>query len=261
MNIIVCIKQVPDTTSVRIDPETRTLVREGVPSIINPFDMFAIEEGIRLKEKHGGKVIVLTLGPPQAEDALREAISLGADEAIHLCDVAFKGSDTLATSFALSAGIRKIGAFDLIICGKQASDGDTAQVGPGIAVQLNIPQIIFVRRIEEIQEGAIVVERISEEGFDVVRSALPALISVVKEINQPRLPSLKGKMKAKKAEITKWGIAEIGVDPGRVGLDGSPTWVEKIFSPPEREAHEPWHGEPDDLVKKLADELEKAKII
>lgn len=261
MNIIVCIKQVPDTTSVRIDPETRTLVREGVPSIINPFDMYAIEEGLRLKEKHGGRVTVITLGPPQATEALREAISLGVDEAIHLCDGAFKGSDTLATSYALSLGIKKLATYDLIICGKQASDGDTAQVGPGIAVQLDLPQVVFVRKIMEMAEGRITVERMTEEGYDVVRTTLPALITVVKEINEPRLPSLKGKMRAKKAEIRTWSAAEIGVDCARVGLDGSPTWVEKVFSPPQRTSHEPWHGEPDELAKKLVDELEKAKIV
>ncbi|MCX6340383.1 MAG: electron transfer flavoprotein subunit beta/FixA family protein [Candidatus Aureabacteria bacterium] len=261
MEIIVCIKQVPDTTAVRIDPETRTLVREGVPSIVNPFDMYAIEEGLRLREKHGGRVTVLTMGPPQAEAALREAISLGVDEAVHLCDAAFKGSDTLATSHALAAGIKKIGTFDLIICGKQASDGDTAQVGPGIAVQLDLPQVVFVRKIVEMWEGRLTAERITEEGFDLVETPLPAVVTVVKEINEPRLPSLRGKMKAKKAEIRTWGVQELGVDPGRVGLEGSPTWVEKVFSPPQREAGQIWHGEAADLVKRLVGELEKLKIV
>ncbi len=147
MNVIVCIKQVPETTNVRIDFETNTLIREGVESIINPFDAYAIEEGVRIREQVGGKVIVLTMGPPQAEKALREAISLGIDEAILLSDRAFAGSDTWATSLALASAIRKIGDYDLIICGKQAIDGDTAQVGPGIAVHLNVPQITFVKKI------------------------------------------------------------------------------------------------------------------
>jgi len=168
MKIIVCIKQVPDTTSVRMDPETLTLIREGVPSIINPFDAYAIEEGLRLKEKHGGTVTVITMGPPQAASALREAIALGVDEGVHLCDAAFKGSDTLATSYVLAQGIRKLGAFDLILCGKQASDGDTAQVGPGIAVQLDLPQAICVRKIVEVQDGRLTVERSMEEGYDLV---------------------------------------------------------------------------------------------
>ena len=155
MNIIVCIKQVPDTTNVRIDPETNTLVRSGVQSIVNPFDMYAIEEGVRLKEKFGGLVTILTMGPPQAEEALREAISLGADEAVLVSDRAFAGSDTWATSYTLSRTIQKIGKFDIIICGKQAIDGDTAQVGPGIAAFLDIPQITFVKKIEDIKDFLI----------------------------------------------------------------------------------------------------------
>jgi len=261
MRIIVCIKQVPDTTAVRIDPDTRTLVREGVPSIINPFDMYAIEEGLRLKEKYGGSVTVLSMGPPQAEAALREAIALGADEAVHLCDVAFKGSDTLATSRSLAMGIRKLGSFDLIVCGKQASDGDTAQVGPGIAVHLDLPQIVFVRKIVHVKEGRILVERMTEEGYDLVESPLPALITVVKEINEPRMPSLKGKMRAKKAAIRVMGAKDIDLTPEEVGLDGSPTWVERVFSPPQRQAGRVWHGDPDELAKNLVAEMERLKIV
>ena len=153
MNIIVCIKQVPETTEVRINPQTNTLIREGVKSIINPFDMYAIEEGVRLKERFGGKVTALTMGPPQAEAALREAISVGCDEAILVSDRAFAGSDTWATSYTLAGAIRKIGAFDVILCGKQASDGDTAQVGPGISVHLDIPQVTYVKKIEDIKDN------------------------------------------------------------------------------------------------------------
>jgi electron transfer flavoprotein beta subunit len=261
MNIIVCMKQVPDTTEVRIDPETRTIVREGVPSIINPFDMYAIEEGLRLREKLGGKVTVISMGPAQVDSALREAISLGVDEAVLLLDDAFKGSDTLATSYALSMGIKKVGAFDLIICGKQASDGDTAQVGPGIAVCLDLPQITFVRKIRSVEDGTIRAERMTEEGFDLIEAPLPALITVVKEINEPRLPSLKGKMKARKAEILRWGARDISVEAHRVGLDGSPTWVQKVFTPPQRPSGEVWHGEPAELSMRLVKELEKNKIV
>ena len=185
MNIIVCIKQVPETTEVRINPETNTLMREGVKAIINPFDMYAIEEGVRLKEKTGGKVTVLTMGPPQAETALKEAISLGADEAVLLSDRAFAGSDTWATSYTLAAGIRKLKDYDLIICGKQASDGDTAQVGPGIATHLDIPQVTYVKKIEEVKDKVIKVERMTEEGYEIIESRLPLLITVVKEINTP----------------------------------------------------------------------------
>ncbi len=261
MNIIVCIKQVPDTTDVRINPETNTLIREGVASIINPFDLYAIEEAVRLKEQHGGEVTVISMGPPQVEAALREAISLGADRAIHLCDRAFAGADTWATSYALARGIRKIGDWDLVICGKQAIDGDTAQVGPGIAVGLDIPQLTYVKKIEEIAQGKIRVQRMIEEGYQVLEGELPCLLTVVKEINEPRLPSLKGKMKAKKAEIAVWTAAEIEAESELIGLDGSPTQVVKIFSPPPPSGGEILHGEPEEMVGKLIAALEKDKII
>ena len=170
--------------------------------LINPFDVYAIEEGVRLKEKFGGKVIVLTMGPPQAEAVLREAISLGCDEAVLVSDRAFAGSDTLATSYTLSKAIEKIKDYDVIICGKQAIDGDTAQVGPGIAATLDIPQITYVRKIEDIKDGTITAERATEEGYEVIETKLPCLMTVVKEINTPRLPSLKGKIKAKSAVDT-----------------------------------------------------------
>jgi len=261
MNIIVCIKQVPDTTEIRINPETNTLVREGVESIINPFDLYAIEEGVRIKEKHGGKVTVISMGPPQVDSALREAISLGVDEAVHLCDRAFAGADTLATGYTLARGIAKIEDYDIILCGKQAIDGDTAQVGPGIAIQLDIPQITYVKKIEEIGDGVIRVQRMTEEGYEVIEGDLPIMLTVVKEINDPRLPSLKGKMKAKKAEIITWTAADIAADDELIGLDGSPTQVVKIFSPPAREGGEIFQGEPAEMVEQLAEALERQKII
>ena len=261
MKIVVCIKQVPDTTDVRINPETNTLIREGVASIINPFDLYAIEEAVRIKERHGGEVTVISMGPPQVESALREAISLGADRAVHLCDRAFAGADTWATSYAVARGIRKLGDYDLVICGKQAIDGDTAQVGPGIAVGLDIPQLTYVKKIEEISGGKIRVQRMIEEGYQVLEGDLPCLLTVVKEINEPRLPSLKGKMKAKKAEITVWTAGDIGADPELIGLDGSPTQVVKIFSPPPRAGGEILHGEPEELAARLVAALEKNKIV
>jgi electron transfer flavoprotein beta subunit len=261
MKIIVGIKQVPDTTDVRINPETNTLIREGVESIINPFDLYAIEEAVRLKEAHGGEVTVISMGPPQVESALREAISLGADQAVHLCDRAFAGADTWATSYALARGIRKIGDYDLVICGKQAIDGDTAQVGPGIAVGLDIPQLTYVKKIEEVGEGKIRVQRMTEEGYQVLEGDLPCLLTVVKEINEPRLPSLKGKMKAKKAEIVVWTAEDIEAEPELIGLDGSPTQVVKIFSPPPREGGEVLQGDPADIADRLVTALEKNKII
>jgi electron transfer flavoprotein beta subunit len=253
MNIIVCIKQVPETTDVRINPETNTLIREGVKSIINPFDMYAIEEGVRLRERFGGKVTVLTMGPPQADAALREAISLGADEGILVCDRAFAGSDTWATSYTLAGAIRKIGAFDLIICGKQASDGDTAQVGPGISTHLNIPQVTYVKKVEEATEKYMRVERMMEEGYEVIETPLPCLMTVVKEINEPRLPSLKGMMKSKSAKITVWGQKDLELDAQSIGLCGSPTQVVKIFTPPQRTGGQILKGEIPEVVSLLVD--------
>src|SRR3989338_3236330 len=263
MNIIVCIKQVPETTEVRINSQTNTLMREGVKSIINPFDMYAIEEGLRLKERFGGKVTILTMGPPQAESALREAISLGADDAILLSDRAFAGSDTLATSYTLAGAIRKIRDYDLLICGKQASDGDTAQVGPGIAAHLDIPQVTYVKKIEEIKDKApsgekvIRVERMTEEGFEIIESPLPALLTVVKEINAPRLPSLKGLIRSKHAKITHWTHKDIEAGFENLGLSGSPTQVVKIFSPPPRESSQMLSGSIEGLVEKLVRIIKK----
>jgi electron transfer flavoprotein beta subunit len=256
MDIIVCIKQVPETTEVRINPETNTLIREGVKSIINPFDMYAIEEAVRLKEKFGGKTTVITMGPPQAEAALREAISLGIDEAVLVCDRAFAGSDTWATSYTLTGAIKKIGNFDLIICGKQASDGDTAQVGPGISAHLNIPQVTYVKKIEEVdpalgRKGWMKVERMMEEGFEIIETPLPALLTVVKEINEPRLPSLKGMMRSKSAKIITWTQKDLNLDAQGIGLCGSPTQVVKIFTPPQRTGGQILQGEVSEIATKL----------
>ena len=259
MNIIVCIKQVPETTQVQINPETNTLIRKGVKSIINPFDMYAIEEAVRLKEKFGGKTTVITMGPPQADAALREAISMGIDEGILLSDRAFAGSDTWATSYTLAGAIKKIGGFDLIICGKQASDGDTAQVGPGISMHLDIPQVTYVKKIEEIKDGLMCVERMTEEGFEIIETPLPALLTVVKEINEPRIPSLRGMMKARQAKIATWSQKELGLDSERIGLSGSPTQVIKIFTPPQRSGGQIIPGETQEVVDKLV-ELLKGEI-
>ncbi len=261
MKIIVCIKQVPATTQVKINPETNTLVREGVESIINPYDAYAIEEGVRLRERCGGTVTVLTMGPPQAETALREAISLGADEAVLLSDRAFAGSDTWATSYTLAQGIKKIGDFDLIVCGKQAIDGDTAQVGPGIAEFLDIPFVAYIRKIEEIDDSLLRVERLMDEGYEVIESKLPALITVVKEINEPRLPSLRGKLNAKKAEITSWNLKDLGVTEDSVGLPASPTKVVKIFTPPPRGSGETLTGSTPEIVDKLVAQLKQDRVV
>ena len=261
MKIIVCIKQVPETTNVKIDPEKGTLIREGVDSIINPFDMYAIEEGLRIKERLGeGEVIVISMGPPQAEQALREAISMGADSAVLITDRKLAGSDTWATSYTLARAIEKIGDYNLILCGKQAIDGDTAQVGPGISSWLDIPQVTYVKKIREITKDKAIVERMTEEGFDVIEIPLPALFTVVKEINEPRLPSLKGKLRARKVEIPVWGVNELGLEEEKIGLDGSPTRVVKIFTPPPREKGMILEGEPQKVVDSLVEKLKDVVI-
>lgn len=260
MKIIVCIKQVPDTAEVKINPETGTLIREGVPSIINPYDMHAIEAGLQIREKLGGTVNVLTMGPPQADSALRDAISMGVDDALLLSDRAFAGSDTWATSYTLSKAIEKLGA-DIIICGKQAIDGDTAQVGPEVAEFLNIPHISYIRKIEDITQGFIRVQRLMEEGYDVVESTLPVLLTVVKELNEPRFPSLRGKMAAKKAEIKKWGSSDIQADESSIGLKGSPTRVKNIFAPGAKKDRKMLGGTPEEQVDALIKELKGIKCL
>ncbi len=263
MNIIVCIKQVPDTESlskVRINQETNTLVREGIPSIINPFDENAIEEALRLKEKYGGRITVITMGPPQAEEALRKALAMGADEAVLLSDPAFAGADTLATSYTLAAAIKKVGQFDLILFGKQAIDGDTAQVGPGVAERLGLPQITYVRKVE-IENSKVKAERTLEDAFEVVETELPAVLTVTKEMNEPRYSSMRGVLKAKKAEIPVWKATDLDLDGGRIGLDGSPTQVIKIFTPEAPGKGELLEGSVPEQVEVLVTKLREAKII
>ena len=257
MHLVICVKQVPDTTDVKINPETNTLIRDGVESIVNPFDMYAVEEALRIKEKLGGKTTAISMGPPQAESALREVISMGVDQGILISDRAFAGSDTWATSYTLAMALRKIGDFDLVLCGNQASDGDTAQVGPGIATHLDLPQITCVRKIEEINDKHIVAQRLLENGYEAIHAPLPCLLTVVKEINEPRFPTLKGKIAARKAEIVRWTARDIHADESSIGLDGSPTRVVRIFTPPVRAKGQILAGEPEaaasELVEKLKD--------
>ena len=260
VKIVVCIKQVPDTAEVRINPETGTLIREGVPSIINPYDMHAIEAGLQIREKAGGNLTIVTMGPPQAESALRYDISMGADDAVLLTDKAFAGSDTWATSYILSKAIEKLGA-DIIICGKQAIDGDTAQVGPETAEFLGIPHISYVRRIEDVDRNSIRVQRMMDEGYDIIESSLPVLLTVVKELNEPRLPSLKGKMAAKKAEIKNWGSSDINADDKKIGLKGSPTQVKNIFAPEARADRKIFQGTTEEQVNALIKELKGIKCL
>ena len=263
MKVIVCVKQVPDTTEVKIDPETKTLVREGVESITNPFDEFAIEEGLLTVEEYGGEVHVISMGPPQAKEVLRNAYAVGAENVYLISDRAFAGADTWATAYTLAAAIKKIGDFDLIICGKQAIDGDTAQVGPGIATQLNIPQLTYVDKVLEIDPDnkKIKVERLLEDGKEVVEASLPALITVMKDINEPRLPSLFGIKKAAKIEIPTWTKEDLPVEEDKLGLKGSPTEVVKVFSPEVRGGGEILEGEIPEVVSTLVDKLMDMKFI
>lgn len=260
MNIVVCIKQVPDTAEVKIDPKTNTLIRDGVPSIINPYDMHAIEAALEIKENIGGSVTVLSMGPPQAENALRDAVALGADEAVLLTDRAFAGSDTWATANTLAGAIKKIG-FDIIICGKQAIDGDTGQVGPGIAEFLGIPHVSFVSKIKGISAETLTVIRMMDDRYEMVEADIPALITVVKEINTPRMPSLKGKMRAKKIEIKKMTNIEIGLDPIGLGLTGSPTQVKNIFAPDTVKDRKMLEGSVEEQVSQLMDVLKGLKCV
>jgi electron transfer flavoprotein beta subunit len=241
LHAIVCIKQVPDTTEVKMDPEKGTLIREGVPAIINPFDTYAIEEGIRLKEAHDGKATVITMGPPQALEAIKEAVAMGCDDGVLVSDRAFAGADTWATAYTLAQAIRKVGEYDVIVCGRQAADGDTGQVGPGIATQLGINQLTYVFKVRELdlERRTITVERLVEEGREVVTSSLPCLITVVKDINTPRYPSFLGIRKANRRQYPNWSAellcADVEAERECFGLIGSPTKVVKVFTPPARE--------------------------
>lgn len=237
MHVVVCIKSVPETTEVQFDPQTGTMLREGVGTIINPFDMYAIEEGLRLVEARGGSVTVLCMGPPQAERELREALAMGCHRAVLLSARAFAGSDTWATAYALSLAIRALGPVDLVLCGKQAMDGDTGQVGPGIANQLGLPQLTYVWRIRELDTAArrIVVERLLEEGTEIVQASLPAVATVLKGINTPRYPTRRGLRRARASEIPVWTPDDLPeADAALFGLDGSPTQVVRVFTPPPR---------------------------
>ncbi len=261
MNIAVCVKQVPDASEVKIDKATGTMVREGVPAVLNPFDAYAVEEAVRLKEKHGGKVSAVTMGPPQAGEVLKHVVAMGADDVMLISDRAFAGADTWATSYTLGLGLKKLGPLDLVICGKQAIDGDTAQVGPGVAENLGLPFVAYVRRIVDVSGGKMRVERLIEDGYEVVEVSLPAVITVVKEINAPRMPSLKGKMKAKSLEIKPLSAQDIGAEAEKIGLAGSPTKVMKVFSPPPKGNREKIDGAPEEQAARLAEKLKALKII
>ncbi len=260
MKIIVCIKQVPDTSEVSIDPETNTLVREGVPSIVNPYDENAIEAGLQLKEEHGGTVTALSMGPPQAEEALRQALAMGCDGAVLISDRALAGSDTLATSYVLAEAIRKIGGYDLIICGKQAFDGDTAQVGPGIAEQLGIAQATYAVDVK-VDGKKIAIKRLLAGSFETIEMKLPALITADKHMNVPRHAGLRGVMAARKKEIPTWTLEDIEADPEKCGLSGSPTTVVEIFPPQRSHKTERLEGEAQQVARQLLEKLREAQLL
>jgi len=231
MRIIVPIKQVPETNAVRMDEETGTMIRDAVEAIVNPLDLYAIEMALRLREAHGGEIVAISMGPPNAIKALREAIAMGCDQAALISDKAFAGSDTWATSYVLAAAIRKLGRFDLILCGERATDGDTGQVGPGIASFLDLPAATYVGAIEQIDREQCRLRRLVEEGYETLELGLPAVLTVVKEIADPRLPTLRGKLRAKEIKVPTWGPDDLDVEDGHLGLSGSPTRVVKIFRP------------------------------
>jgi electron transfer flavoprotein beta subunit len=261
MNIVVCLKQVPGTTEVKIDPVKNTLIRQGIKAVINPFDSYALEEGVRLKEQFGGKVTAISMGPPQATDMLKDAISVGADEAILLSDMAFAGSDTLATSTTLAKAVQKIKAYDIVMCGRQTLDGDTGQVGPEMAETLGIPFIAYVSKIEEIANGKIRVQRMVEDGYETIEATLPAVITVIKEICIPRMPSLRGLSKSRSAVIPVWTAKDIEANTEAIGQAGSGTWVVKVFYPQRITNAEMLKGEPAVQAKALIEKLREAKVI
>jgi len=260
MKIVVCIKLVPAITDVKIDPETGTLIREGVESEVNPFDLYAIEEGIRLKETHGGTVSALSMGPPQAERALRDALARGCDDMILLTDRKFAGADTLATSYTLSRAIGKIGLYDLIICGHKTTDGDTSQVGPGLAEWLGIPHVSYVRKIIDIDDRSMVVERTIDSSYEEIETPLPCVITVTKEINVPRLPSLRRKIESRRMSLQIWASADLGKE-GRFGLEGSATRVIKVYDPPARPGGELLRGDSETQVRQLVSRLKERHIL
>ncbi|MSN24979.1 MAG: electron transfer flavoprotein subunit beta [Geobacter sp.] len=237
MLIVVCIKQVPDTTQVQIDPVTNTLIRDGIPFIVNPYDTHALEEALRLKDRFGCKVAAISMGPPNAEATLKKALALGVDHAILLSDRVFGGADTLATSNVLSAAIRKlqsdVGEVGLVLCGKQTIDGDTAQVGPGIASRLNYQQLTLVDKIVELDLASrkIRVSRKLEGRHEIVEAPLPVMMTVVRELNRPRYPKVPMRLAAAEATVEVWNNQVLKLDEQKIGLKGSPTWVSKIFSP------------------------------
>ena len=261
MRIVVCVKQVPDSDKVTIDRETNRLNRTGVPSIINPFDENALEMALQLKATYGGTVTVISMGPPQAEEALRAAIACGADDAVLLSDRKFGGADTWATSYTISLAIKKLGDVDLVLFGKQAIDGDTAQVGPGVANFLDVPVVTYIKDCK-FENNTFTVEKVTEDGYEVWEVDAPAAFTVVKEANLLRLPSIRGKMASKKAVIPVWGVEDLNADLNLIGLSGSPTKVSKVFAPPVKTNKEIVEDkEPAEMAAMLISKLKERNVL
>jgi electron transfer flavoprotein beta subunit len=263
MEIVVLVKQVPDTTEVRLDPKTGNLIRQGVESIMNPDDRHALEAAARLKETSGGRVTVLSMGPSQAIDVITEAFGMGVDRGVLLCDRAFAGADTWATSTTLGKAVRKLGDVDVVLCGRQAIDGDTAQIGPQVAEYLSIPHVSCVTGIEAVTRRSISVSRRTEDGFERVKSSLPVLLTVMKEMNEPRYPAIAPLLGAcgEKAPIEVWNAADLGVHVGEVGIEGSLTQVIRTFAPKSKRQTEMIEGDTSSVVEGLLSRLREKKLI
>jgi electron transfer flavoprotein beta subunit len=240
MHSVVCIKQVPDSAQIRVHPVTNTIMRQGVPAIINPYDLFALEEALRLKDQHGGRVTVISMGPPQAEDSLKKCLSYGADEAILITDKVFAGADTLATTYVLASAIHQLNQqfpVDIVFTGKQTIDGDTAQVGPGIATRLGFQLLTYISKVRELnlEKKQIIVERRAEGGVQVLQSQMPCVMTLLEGINEIRFATMPNMLRAARTEITQWHRAEAGItELSKVGLKGSPTFVAQVFAPKPR---------------------------
>ena len=259
MKIVVCLKQVPDTTAVKIDPKTGTLIRDGVPSIINPEDKHALEAALQLKDNNGAEVTVLSMGPPQAKSALREALCMGADKAILITDRAFAGADTLATSKALAGALKKL-VYDIIFAGRQAIDGDTAQVGPEIAEHLNIPQVTYVQGVK-VEEDGLLVNRALEDGYELIKVKAPVLLTAIKELNEPRYMNVKNIFETSDDEILVWSADDIDVDKAELGLKGSPTKVKRSMTKEAKGAGEIVKESPKDSVTYVLGKLKEKHYI
>lgn len=262
MEILVCIKQVPETNKVEVDEKTGVLKREGIDCKMNPYDLFALESALRIKEQRGGRVTVITMGPPQAAEVIKEAYAMGADAGVLVSDRRFAGADVLATSYTLSQAIKICGRFDIILCGKQTTDGDTAQVGSEIAEYLGLPGMANVGRIYEVGDCYITVEMNMPSTVEIAKSVLPCLICVDKDIYQPRLPSFINKTKTKDREIKILRLDDFeDKDESRYGLKGSPTQVERIFPPETNDNREIWRGDGGELAKRMANAFFELKVI